>query len=223
MQYATARHNMIEQQIRPWQVPDQHTLDLLQAIHREDFIPEAYKHLALADTCLPLSHDQITLPPRVEARIMQGLAPQAHERALEIGTGCGYLTALLASACDFVYSMDIHLEFTRHALQKLQTAGLQNIDLVTRDGLQGWPENSPYDVIAVTGSLPNYPVGLQQQLSPGGRLFVIVGHSPVMQATLVTRIDEHTFTREVLFETDIPALTGSEQTTELNHQEIQHA
>ena len=215
MEYAAARQNMIARQVRPWEVLDQRTLNLLQTLHREDFIPEPYRALALADVSLPLPHGgQITMPPRVEARIIQSLAPRARERALESGTGCGYLTALLAKSCAFVYSVDIYPEFTRRALEKLQNAGLRNIELATRDGSRGWAEHAPYDIIAVTGSLPALPACFQEQLKPGGRLFAVTGVSPVMQAALITRVDEYSFTREVLFETDLPPLQDAAEAKE---------
>ncbi len=209
MEANLARHNMIEQQIRTWDVLDQSTLDLLTRLHREAFIPAPYTALAFADTSIPLPHDQFTLPPRVEARIIQSLAPRPDERALEIGTGCGYLTALLAASCEFVSSLDIYAEFTRTALEKLQAADLHNIELLTCDGLDGWPGSGPYDVIVVSGSLPELNNRFQTQLKPGGRLFVITGTSPIMQANLIIRVGENAYTREVLFETDIPALVGA--------------
>ena len=213
MEYGAARDNMIARQIRPWEVLDQHTLNLLRAIHREDFIPEPYKALALADAALPLPHGQTTMPPRVEARILQSVAPRGQERALEIGTGCGYLTALLAKTCGFVYSVDIHAAFTERAAGAIRRAGLRNVELATRDGRQGWAEHAPYAIIVVTGSMPTLPPSLREQLAPGGRLFIVAGAAPSMRATLVARVDKDSFTSEVLFETDLPPLESPRETT----------
>lgn len=209
MNFEQARLNMIEQQIRTWEVLDQNILDLIAKVHREDFIPEQYKELALADTRVPLLHDQVTMMPKVEARLLQALAIQPDETILEIGTGCGYLTALLANSGNIVHSVDIFPEFAEHAKPKFEGYGLNNIHLYTGDAIRGWSQESPYDVIVVTGSVPILETYFQNQLSHNGRLFVIVGTSPVMEARLITRLGEDEFSTEVLFETDLPALIGA--------------
>ena len=211
MNFEQARENMIKQQIRPWEVADQKTLDLLAEIHREDFVPEPYRHLALADINIPLLHNQITMTPKVEARLLQHLAIQPHEKILEIGTGCGYLTALLANFGKIVHSIDIYPEFMEHASPRFKQYGLQNINLLVGDAVHGWPQESPYDVIVVTGSVPLLERHFQEQLQTGGRLFVIVGLSPVMEARIITRTGTDTWTVTSLFETDLPPLVGAPQ------------
>jgi len=209
MNYEQARFNMIEQQVRTWEVLDQRVLDLMAEIHREDFVPPDYKKLALADVNIPLLHNQVTMTPKVEARLLQGLNISVDERILEIGTGCGYLTALLAKLGKEVCSIDIFPEFTRQAATRLTENGIDNVKLITGDAVNGWSDFAPYDVIVVTGSIPIQNERFEQQLCIGGRLFVIVGESPVMEAMLITRVSENGWSRENLFETDLPALIGA--------------
>jgi protein-L-isoaspartate(D-aspartate) O-methyltransferase len=209
MNFEQARFNMIEQQIRPWDVLDQKVLDLIGRIHREDFIPEEYRQLALADTQLPLPHGQYTMTPKLEARLLQVLDVRKDDKVLEIGTGCAYLTALLAASAKHVTSVDIYPDFTEQAAKKLARYDLHNVTLETGDALRGWSKGGPYDVIAVTGSLPMLDPCFQEQLNEGGRLFVIVGASPVMEAILITRFGTEEWSRETLFETDLPALAGA--------------
>ena len=209
MNFEQARYNMIEKQIRPWDVLDQETLELLSRVHREDFIPENYRALALSDINIPLMHNQVTMTPKVEARLMQGLRVANHEKILEIGTGCGYLTALLASRGMAVYSIDIFSDFTQLARSNLEQHGFDNVHLETGDAINGWQDAAPYDVIVVTGSVPLLGEAFQQQLNINGRLFVIVGTSPAMEAKIITRIGDSEFSSESLFETDLPALIGA--------------
>jgi protein-L-isoaspartate(D-aspartate) O-methyltransferase len=208
MNFEQARYNMIEKQIRTWEVLDQETLELLARIHREDFIPNDYKNLALADINIPLAHNQVTMTPKVEARLMQGLNIGKTEKILEIGTGCGYMTALLAARGNTVHSVDIFEDFPIQAQPRFAKYGLDNIHLYTGDAINGWPEAAPYDVIAVTGSVPILDASFQLQLHINGRLFVIVGKPPVMEARIITRLGEAEFLSESLFETDLPALIG---------------
>lgn len=212
MDFEHARANMLEQQIRTWDVLDQVTLDLIADTHREDFVPAEYRQLALADVCIPLAHGQTTMTPKVEARLIQSLQIQSDDKVLEIGTGCAYLTALLAKAAQTVHSVDIFEVFTREARDKIQGHNINNVDLVTADGLHGWDKQAPYDVIVVTGSIPELDLNFQQQLATGGRLFVVVGESPAMEALLITRIADNDWSSECLFETDLAALVGAEQT-----------
>lgn len=211
MDFEKARLNMIEQQIRPWEVLDQDVLDLLARVHREDFVPEVYRRVALADVSIPIGHGEITMTPKSEARLLQSLLLEPGDRVLEIGTGCGYLTALLAKSAHEVISADIYPDFTDRARNKLAQHGISNVRLETGDAIQGWPMMAPYDAIAVTGSVPMLTGDFQTQLAPGGRLFVIVGTSPVMEALLITRVGEQEWTSESLFETDLPALIGAPQ------------
>lgn len=209
MDFEKARQNMIEQQVRTWEVLNQDVLDLLADVHREDFVPAAYRRVALADVCIPIGHDEITMTPKTEARLLQSLLLSPEDRVLEIGTGCGYLTALLGKSARSVISIDIYEDFTRSTAEKLAAHQIHNVQLETGDAVSGWPEQGPYDAIAVTGSVPVLTHDFQSQLSIGGRLFVIVGESPVMEARLITRIGEQEWASESLFETDIPPLIGA--------------
>lgn len=206
-----ARFNMIEQQIRPWDVLDLRVLELLDEIHREDFVPARYRDLAYTDMAISLGDGQYMMPPKMEARIVQALEIKDSDKVLEIGTGSGYLTALLAKLAEHVYSVDINPEFSRTAGEKLSAHDIQNVTLETADGARGWDKHQPYDVIVVTGSLPVFDENLQHDLAVGGRLLVIVGESPVMEAILITRLGPGEWSRESLFETDIPPLINAPQ------------
>ena len=209
MNLENARFNMIEQQIRPWEVLDQQVLDLLNKLPREDFVPERYRKLAYMDTTISLGNDQVMMPPRVEARILQALNVQPDETVLEVGTGSGYVTALLASLGDHVYSVDINAEMTRTAGEKLADRGISNVTLETGDAARGWDAHAPYDVIVITGSLPLLPTSFKRTLKEGGRLVAVVGDSPVMEVVLITRVGESEWAQETLFETDLPALINA--------------
>ncbi|MBI2993867.1 MAG: protein-L-isoaspartate O-methyltransferase [Gammaproteobacteria bacterium] len=208
MDFEQARFNMIEQQIRPWEVLDQRTLDAFSSIHREDFMPAAYRQLALADVNIPIGHDQVTMTPKVEGRMLQSLAIEPGQRVLEVGTGCGFVTALLASHGGAVVSVELFADFTEAARPKLARCGLPNVTLHSGDACRGWPTDAPYDAIAVTGSVPVLSDDFERQLAVGGRLFVIVGAAPVMEAMLITRLGESEWSREPLFETELPPLHG---------------
>ena len=209
MNLENARFNMIEQQIRPWEVLDQRVLDLLNKLPREDFVPQRYRKLAYTDTTIPLGNDQVMMPPRVEARILQALNIQTDDTVLEVGTGSGYVTALLASLSDHVYSVDINADMTRTAGDKLADHGITNVTLETGDAARGWDAHAPYDVIVITGSLPLLPVSFKQALNLGGRMVAIVGDSPVMEVVLITREGDSEWAQETLFETDLPALINA--------------
>lgn len=211
MNFEQARLNMIEQQIRPWEVLDQQILDLLVALPREEFVPAAQRNLALSDLNLPLAHGEVMMSPKLEARMLQSLAIQPDETVLEIGTGSGYVTALLARLAKHVYSVDIHADFTEAALQKLVAHNINNVTLETGDAARGWSQHAPYDVICLTGSLPILPKPFMHDLAVGGRLFAIVGDSPVMDVMLITRAGQDDWSKEYLFETDLPALQNAEQ------------
>ncbi len=206
-----ARYNMIEQQIRPWEVLDQRVLELLSTVPREDFVPPAYRNLAFADINIALGEGQVMMPPKVEARILQALNLKEDETVLEVGTGSGYVTALLASLAKQVISVDINPEMTRQAGEKLTRHGISNVTLETGDAAQGWDTQAPYDVIVITGSLPLLPDTFKQALKVGGRLLAIVGDSPVMSVVLITRVGESEWAQETLFETDLPALINAPQ------------
>jgi protein-L-isoaspartate(D-aspartate) O-methyltransferase len=206
-----ARFNMIEQQVRPWDVLDQRVLDVMSATPREDFVPERYRSLAFADTNIPLGHDQVMMAPKTEGRLLQVLDVQAGDSVLEIGTGSGYLTACLSRLGNHVTSVEIFPEFREAAAAKLAAHGFRNVTLRDADAANGIGSDTRYDVIAVTGSLPLLHRQFHDNLAIGGRLFVIAGMPPVMEALLITRIDERNWSRESLFETSLPPLLHAEQ------------
>ena len=208
---AQARYNMIEQQIRTWEVLDPVILDLLMRVHREDFVPAAHRALAFADMELPLGHGEVMLSPKTEARMLQSLMIKNTDSVLEIGTGSGFMTALLASLARQVVSVDIVPEFTRSAAARLSKAGIRNATLETGDAARGWDKHGPYDVIVLTGSVPVLPESFQHSLNPGGRLIAVVGEAPVMQAQLVTRTAGTACSAVTLFETCIPSLKNTLQ------------
>lgn len=209
MNLEQARFNMIEQQIRPWDVLDQKVLEVVASTPRELFVPEAQKQLAFVDMALPLGHDEFMMEPKLEARLLQSLAIQPQDKALEIGTGSGYLTACLAELAAHVHSVEIHEDLKQAAQERLDAAGIKNITLWQGDAAFGWSEPpGKYDVIAVTGSLPDYDNCFEQMLNPGGRLFVVTGDAPAMQAMLITRSGSDEFDHTVLFETVITPLVG---------------
>jgi protein-L-isoaspartate(D-aspartate) O-methyltransferase len=206
-----ARFNMVEQQIRPWEVLDQAVLDLLTAVPREQFVPEGFRNLAFADINIPLGHGEVMMMPKVEARMLQSLNIRPSDKVLEIGTGSGYVTALLARMASQVTSVEIHPEFSTQAQAKLARLSITNVEFAVGDGIRGWEQHAPYDIIAVTGSVPLLETYFQQQLTIGGRLFVIVGQSPAMEARLIRCVANNEWATESLFETDLPALIGAPQ------------
>ena len=208
---AQARHNMIEQQIRPWDVLDQRVLDLIANLPRERFVPKAYLSLAYADLNIPLGHDQVMMAPKVEARLLQALHVQPSDSVLEIGTGSGYLTALLACSAKHVFSVDIYPDLVDEARRRLADQGIDNVTLETGDAANGWDHHAPYDVIAVSGSVPILPEALRLSLKRGGRMFVITGDPPVMEAKLITRSGDREYTEQGLFETVLPPLVNAPQ------------
>ena len=214
MNFEQARLNMIEQQIRPWEVLDQTVLDLLQLVHREDFVPEEFRQLALADITIPLANEQVMMTPKLEARLLQALDIQTSDKILEVGTGSGYLTALLAKLGSQVESIDIFEDFTNSAKKVLATYDLDNTRLETRDFFQDREAGKVYDVVVITGSMPSMDSSLNELLTVGGRLFVIVGESPVMEARLIRRVSEAEWQEESLFETELPPLVGVEVKSE---------
>ena len=205
----TARFNMVQQQIRPWEVMDQRVLGLMDTLPRDAFVPEAYLGLAYADIEIPLPHGERMMFPRIEARLMQALDLQPDDQVLEVGTGSAYLTACLATLCQRVVSIDIQEDFTQSAAAKLQQQGVHNVLLKTGDALAAPLTEEPFDVIAVTGSVATSAQAelFRRQLKVGGRLFVIIGTPPTMEAMLITRTGEQTFSEEAIFETDVKPLT----------------
>ena len=217
MDFQKARENMIEQQIRTWDVLDQTVLDVLREIPRETFFSEADRLLALADTEIPLGHDQYSFSPKVEARILQSLQIQKTDIILEVGSGCGYLTALLAKLGKQVTSYEFYPDIQSKALASLKQAGVENVTLLPQDALTNLPETESYDVIVLGAALetmiPEYP----RALKPGGRLFSFLGTAPVIEAELMEKTSEGRLHAARVFETDIAAMMGvkSEQAFEL--------
>lgn len=213
MNFEQARFNMIEQQIRPWEVLDTQVLALLATVRREDFVPKAYQALAFADLEIalpPQTHpSQCMLSPKVEARTLQDLAVQKHEKVLEIGAGSGYMAALLAHRAQQVISLEIEGELARMARDNLQRAGVINAVVLQQDGAQPLTDAQVaglFDVIVISGSVAEVPEGLKHKLKPGGRLSAIVGSEPVMSATLITRVGEQAWRTEQKWETLAPRL-----------------
>jgi len=208
--FEQARFNMIEQQIRPWDVLDQRTLDLIASVPREQFVPEDYRKLAFADINIPLAQGQVMMSPKVEARLLQALRLNPNDSVLEIGTGSGYLTALLAKVTKHVDSVDIFPEFIQAVEIKLTALNINNVRLQVGNAINGWNTDVDYNVIVLTGSIPVLTSHFQNQLEEGGCLFAIIGEEPIMQAQLITKINQTKTNRELLFETVLPPLVGSE-------------
>jgi protein-L-isoaspartate(D-aspartate) O-methyltransferase len=206
MNFEQARFNMIEQQIRPWDVLDAHVLQLLSVVKREDFVPAPHKALAFADMEIPLPDGQCMLAPRVEARMLQDLAVQKHEKVLEIGAGSGYMAALLAHRAQRVISLEIRAVLASLASANLQMAGIHNAQVRHQDGAGAVPAEGPFDVIVLSGSTAQLPQHLLQHLKIGGRLGAIVGDEPVMRATFVTRVSESDFRTVQPWDTVAPRL-----------------
>ncbi len=208
MDIEQARFNMIEQQIRPWEVLDPAVLELLATMRREDFVPPACRALAFVDTEVPLPGGQCMLAPKVEARLLQELTVQRHERVLEVGTGSGYMAALLAHRARQVTTLEIRPELVRFATQNLLRAGMSNVRVVEADASRDDSGDGPFDVIALSGSVAEVPADLLAQLKIGGRLVAIVGQLPVMRAVLVRRSNEAGYSTTVLFDTVAQRLEG---------------
>jgi protein-L-isoaspartate(D-aspartate) O-methyltransferase len=208
MDTLAARRQMVDQQIRSWEVLDPRVLDVLGAVPREAFVPAHYRELAFADSPLPIGFGQSMLAPVLQGRILQALAPNPVDGILEVGTGTGYLTAALCLLGGATHSIDIRPEFTAAAAANLRAVPLAHATLETRDAFDEAPLGE-YDIIAVTGSLPVYDTRFEQALRVGGRLFAVVGVAPVMDAVLVRRVDRDEWIRESLFETVIDPLVGA--------------
>lgn len=202
----TARYNMVEQQIRTYDVLDERVLDLLRQTSREDYVPELYKNLAYFDMNIPLGHDQVMMTPKMEAKILQELNIGKNDSILEIGTGSGYLTSLLASLGQHVYSMEIIPELKSDAEKVLKANQISNVTLQVADGTAAWPQHVPYDIVVLTGSVPVLAEHYKTSLSLGGRLFAIVGQAPIMEAKLIVRVDDLSWNESSLFETELPPL-----------------
>ena len=211
MNLEQARANMVEQQIRPWEVLDQAVLDLLYAVPREEFVPAAYRNLAFADLELPIGEGERMMAPKIEARLLQSLALRKTDRVLEVGTGSGYLTALLARSAAHVHSLEIRPALAAFGRGNLERQGVDNVTLEIGDGARGDPKRAPYDAIVLTGSTPVLPATLREQLAPGGRLFAVVGEPPIMVARLITCTAPGTYGAADLFDTLLAPLANAER------------
>ncbi len=209
MDYENTRHLMIEQQVRPWDVLDPVVLDLLKRYKREDFVPPVYRSLAFVDTELPLGNGAFMWAPKLEARVVQSLRLTGKERVLEVGTGSGYLTALLSGMAAQVVSVEIDNGLGEEAGRKLQAHGIANVVLKCGDAARDWAEDGQFDAIVLTGSSPVLPEAYLGRLNPGGRLFVVLGEGQAMSATLLTCPTAGVCRREVLFETSVPVLVNA--------------
>jgi protein-L-isoaspartate(D-aspartate) O-methyltransferase len=213
MNVEQARFNMIEQQIRPWEVLDQGVLSLLAELRREDFVPAAYRALAFVDTEVPLAEGQCMLAPKVEARLLQELRLDGSERVLEVGAGSGFMAALLARRARQVTTLEIRPALAALARDNLERAGIGNATVREADGTAGYAAAAPFDAIVLSGSVADVPEALLAQLGAGGRCVAIVGQEPVMRAVLITRVAERRYQRVELFDTVAPRLDGFPEPT----------
>jgi protein-L-isoaspartate(D-aspartate) O-methyltransferase len=211
MDLEQARFNMVEQQIRPWRVHDQDILDLPYMVPREEFVPPALRELAFADIEIPIGEGETMWAPKIEAHAMQALEVRKADRVLEVGTGSGYLTALLAHRAAHVLSVELRPTLAAFGRANLERYGVDNVTLEIGDAARGWASRAPYDVIVLTGSVPVLPKAMLEQLSPGGRLFAVIGEAPLMKATLVRCLAAGSCRSTELFETILAPLVNCEQ------------
>jgi protein-L-isoaspartate(D-aspartate) O-methyltransferase len=210
MNIEQARLNMVENQVRPWEVLDARVLDVISRVHREEFVAPEHRQLAFADLCLPIGHGEVMMKPVVEGRVLQALDLQPTDHVLEIGTGSGFLCACLASMSARVTSVDIRAEFSTIAATRLQTAGIENVELAVGEAVAQWQPQGLFDALVVTGAVAEIPARWLTWLKPGARALIVHGQSPVQQATLLTRDAAGRDRQETLFETDLPYLTHAE-------------
>jgi len=203
-----ARFNMIEQQIRPWEVLDPEVLEVLAKVKRELFVPAAFKALAFADLELPIGNGQTMLPPKIDARVLQEVGVRSTDSVLEVGTGSGYMAALLAAQAEYVFTVEIDPVLAEMARHNLRLAGVANVSVEIGDASRGWSGPSPYDVIVISGSLPELPNEFLQQLKPGGRLLGFIGAPPAIDARLVICTNDRAYNTINVFETVIAPLTA---------------
>jgi protein-L-isoaspartate(D-aspartate) O-methyltransferase len=209
MNIEQARFNMIEQQIRPWNVLDQDVLDLLHVVKREQFVPQAYQNLAFADVEIPLPGGAAMLTPKMEARILQEIVLKKHETVLLVGTGSGYLAALLAHKGRHLTAVEIAPELKELTEQNLAKAGISNVTVELGNGAEGWAKGAPYDVIVIAGSLAVLPEAFLKEIKVGGRIAAIVGEPPVMSCNVITRVSDAAYDTVKVFETNVEPLSGA--------------
>jgi len=206
MDLSTARLNMVKTQLETWGVNDDRILDLYTRIPREDFVLDEYKDLAYADMDLPIGHGEIMLPPKSEARMLQALNIRPDESVLEIGTGSGFFTLLLAKLAKRVHTVDIHDDLVSQAQARLKKQRIQNVKFYTGDASHGWDQAGQVDVVVITGSLPLLPKGFRKCLNPTGRLMAIIGEAPAMTVTLIQPLPENQWETVSVFDTVVPPL-----------------
>ena len=214
MNFEQARFNMVEQQVRTWEVLDARVLELLEKTHREDFVPVRYRKMAFADMAIPLDHGQSMMKPVVEGRLLQALELKPDETALEIGTGSGFITACHAQLAKNDVSVDGHEQFSNDDAVRLKYKGIHNVELETGNAMTGWQPEQAHDVLVVTGSVPSVPDHFRGWVNPGGRIFVVCGEEPAMEAKLLTKLNATEWREESLFETDLPRLVDAEKAPE---------
>ncbi|MCP4047831.1 MAG: protein-L-isoaspartate O-methyltransferase [Gammaproteobacteria bacterium] len=214
MNFDQARFNMVEQQVRTWEVLDDQVLKLLETTLREDFVPVRYRKMAFSDMAIPLDHDQSMMKPVVEGRLLQSLELKPDETVLEIGTGSGFITACLAQMAKRVVSVDVHEQFTTKAAAILKEKDIGNVELETGDAMTGWQPEQAHDVVVVTGSVEDIPDHFRGWVNPRGRLFVVSGDEPAMEAKLLTKLNATEWREESLFETDLARLINAEKAPE---------
>lgn len=205
-----ARFNMIEQQVRPWEVLDAHVLELLDSVHRDLFVPAGQQALAYVDMELPIGtgQGQVMLAPRVQARMVQELALQPTDKVLEVGTGTGFTAALMAKQAEQVLSLETDPQLAEQARANLARANIHNVQVRQADGSHGAASDGPFDAIMLSGSVPEVPQSLLDQLKVGGRLVAIVGQEPIMRATIITRVSDHSWSTQQPWDANAPRLTG---------------
>lgn len=214
MNFEQARFNMVEQQVRPWTVLDARVLALLEKTHREDFVPVRYRKMAFADMAIPLDQGESMMKPVIEGRMLQALNLKADETVLEIGTGSGFITACLAQLAQSVLSVDIHEQFSNGAAARLKEKEITNVEFETGDVLSGWQPEQAHDVLVVTGSVAEIPEQFLGWVNPGGRMFVVCGESPAMEAKLLSKLNATEWREESLFETDLARLNNADKAAE---------
>ena len=210
LDFERARFNMIEQQVRPWEVLDQRVLAVMTDVRREDFVPSRHRRLAFADVELPIGHDEVMMKPILEGRLLQALAVEASDAVLEIGTGSGFVTACLARLGRQVISVEQHADLAERARGRLAATGCTNTAITVADAILGFDPGRRFEVIAVTGAVHTVPQRFRDWLEIGGRMFVVRGASPVQEAVLVTRVAEDRYSEDSLFETDLAYLKHAE-------------
>ena len=209
MNFEQARFNMVEQQIRPWEVLDFSVLDLLMSIRREEFVPEAYKSVALSEAPIPLGHGASMLVPVIEGKVLQAIQVKGSDKVLEVGAGSGYFAALLAAKAEWVRTVEIEPALVNMAHDNLKRYGVENVIVEEGDAVSGWAGNAPYDLIVVSGAVPHVPESLLAQVKVGGRLFAFVGGPTLQVATLIQVVGEGQYRAEKVFETQVPMMRNA--------------